>query len=441
MFNTYRWQKISTGIHAAYLLAGAIGLLLTSYYGLTYSESISAKVSDDWCEPNSEGIGVHCFSDFYQIVQLKQLENPWSTGTAYTPIPIFLMKLLGNSYFYDVNSRLPLLLNQIAIVVCTAGILVYHLMRYRAKYKSNSSRLFLLVLGLSTPVLILFDRGNSVYLLFPLVYIFCKKLLEGKIHQAAFCVGLAACIRPPMILLVISFFIFEQIKPFLISIITCTSGIALSFLLFPGNYMSNFINWLQNSFSYQTYSDIPSLRNFSFANFVGLVNGAIKFIFQDGGVSEVFRPPLSSSSVTQISILFLFICCGIIFYIRMHLTKIESVFISIVVTILTPGTSFGYYLILLLIPLLFCMITGEENANIERHKNNLLEKVWQFHFTTLYILLIPPWPFQWGLLNLSIKNVWYAYGISGTVVGILLAVIPITFFLPKVVLVKNNLNL
>jgi hypothetical protein len=57
--------------------------------------------------------------------------------------------------------------------------------------------------------------------------------------------------------------------------------------------------------------------------------------------------------------------------------------------------------------------------------------VFRAHFYLLYLALVPPWPFQWGMFDLQVKDVWSNYGVSGTVVSVVLALLPLNFFITK----------
>lgn len=73
----------------------AYGVLLTSYLGLIYTESFSALMMDSWCDPKTEGIGKHCFSDFYSVKEISNSNNPWQSGSTYPPLPILIVKAIS----------------------------------------------------------------------------------------------------------------------------------------------------------------------------------------------------------------------------------------------------------------------------------------------------------------------------------------------------------
>jgi len=422
-------HRLQTKIQFLYIIVVAFGVLLTSYLGLKYSESISAVADDDWCISKLEGVGIHCFSDFYQIAQFSKLENPWLNGTPYTPISIFIMDIISNDWFISISMKLPLLFNQSLLIICFLFPFIYHWKSLNINVK-NSNKFFLTILGFSTPVLMTFDRGNSVYLLFPFVYFIFRGFLLENYLQVAILIGLAGMIRPQIMLLVFIFLPLINWKAAITSFGTFTVGLLVSFLLFPGNIFVNAARWLQNITIYQTYTDIPSLRNYSFANFIGLLKGLFEVILQNKQLGDAFRPPISSNYVTIISVIFLFVSVIWLFILRNKLTRFEILFICFLITILTPGTSFGYYLIFLIIPMMFLMIDCSDNSR--KINFTLIDNVvFRAHFCLLYLALVPLWPFQWGMFNLQVKDVWSNYGVSGTVVSVVLALLHLNFFLTK----------
>ena len=418
-----------TKVQLLYIIVVAFGLLITSYLGLSYSESISAAADDDWCSSKIEGVGIHCFSDFYQISQFSKLEIPWLNGTPYTPVSIFIMKIISNDFFISISMKLPLLINQSLLIICFLFPFVHHWksLNIRERY---SNKFLLIILGFSTPVLMTFDRGNSVYLLFPFLYFIFKGFLLENYMQVAILIGLAGIIRPQIMVLLLIFLPMINWKAIIMSFGTFTVGLLTSFFLFPGNIFTNAARWLQNISSYQTYTDIPSLRNYSFANFIGLLKGFFEIVLQNKPLTEAFRPPISSNYVSIISVIFLSISVIWLLILRNNLTRFEILFICSLVTILTPGTSFGYYLILLIIPMMFLTIDySDKSSKIDFTIINNV--VFRAHFCLLYLVLVPLWPFQWGMFDLQVKDVWSNYGVSGTVVSVVLALLPLNFFLTK----------
>jgi hypothetical protein len=182
---------------------------------------------------------------------------------------------------------------------------------------------------------------------------------------------------------------------------------------------------------------MPSLGNYSFANSIGLIVGTFKVVLGNSTVGEVFRPGISAGVVTILSALYLMILASLLIWRRKKLDPKIQIFIVSISVIVVPGTSFGYYLILLLVPLLFFELetTGTDTSESEskskfRFDLNVSSK---FTLTVLYILIIPLWPFQWGMLHLNVKEVWNHYGVVSTIAGIFLWLVPL-------ILVSNKKN-
>ena len=54
-------------------------VLLPSYLGFSSSSSLSYYVNDGWCT-KGQGIGSHCFGDFYYPFNFSNLDAPWAAG-------------------------------------------------------------------------------------------------------------------------------------------------------------------------------------------------------------------------------------------------------------------------------------------------------------------------------------------------------------------------
>ncbi len=411
----------------SYLVVSAVGILVTSYLGISYSESISSNVMDEWCNPNSEGIGKHCFSDFYSVVEIKYFSEPWSRGSTYPPLAILISKLF--STLGPENSRIGLLA-YLATGMLALIFPLIHLNKVRLIKKSQS----IFAVGVTTicagPSLMALDRGNNVLFLFPVVYFVYIYTCQSKYGKVSALIVVAALIKPQMLILLIVPILSQKIRLVFIACLVYLLSNLFLFSLFPGNYFVNISTWVGNLQGYQTYPGMPSLGNYSFANAVGLILGFAKVLTGISSVGEVFRPGLTSATVSVLSAAYLLTVITILVLRRNVLDRKIQIIIGSCLVILVPGTSFGYYLIFLLVPLFFMEIGSENDRQEFAEKPERRSYLFQFNRITrisisiLFLLVIPPWPFQWGILKLGVKEVWNNYGIMPTFVGTILWLLP-----------------
>jgi len=383
---------------------------------------------DDWCNPSSEGIGKHCFSDFYSVVEIKHFSEPWSRGSTYPPLPILVSKLFSN--LGSQNSRIGLLSYLITGLLALI-IPVIHLQKLQLIRKSKNVLGVGVTIICASPALMAVDRGNNILFLFPVIYFIYFFSCQGKYGRVSVLILVAALIKPQMLVLFIVPVINRMLRPVLLA---CAGYLIINFslfLLFPGNYFQNITTWVQNLSGYQTYPGMPSLGNYSFANAVGLIFGFAKVVVTSASVGEVFRPGLTSTSVSVLSFGYFIVITTILVWRRAVLDPKIQLLIASSLSILVPGTSFGYYLIFLLIPLFFLEIASDNEGEAEARKIEIKNYLFCFNpisrlfLSILFVSVIPPWPFQWGMLNLGVKEVWDHYGIVPTLVGTFLWLMPL----------------
>jgi hypothetical protein len=424
----YRHNRFSLRnllIHLSTLVV-TFGVLLTSYLGVSYSESIGSLVEDEWCDPKTQGIGLHCFSDYYSVVEIKNLDSAWSQGSTYPPLAILITRIF--STLESLNLRAGLSLYLLSGLICILIPVIHLAKRGILTTRKNAFSVFVLLVC-SGPVISALDRGNNVLFLFPIIYFLYVLTARGNHLTVCVLIAVAALLKPQMLLFYLVPIVNRHFKSFIIGGLGYLFFNSILFLAFPGNFWGNVSQWLGNLQGYQTYPGMPSLGNYSFANSTGLIIGSFKVVAGNSSVGEVFRPGLSSGTVTVLSFSYLVLLVSLLMWRKSKLDPKIQLFIVSFSVITVPGTSFGYYLILLLAPLLFFELEvhdketkGSEPAEEFGFILNVSSK---FTLTLLYISIIPLWPFQWGMLNLNVKSVWNHYGVIPTIVGIFLWMVPL----------------
>ena len=231
-FEPSRVIRLLMVLQAMGLLAG---LLWTGYAGATYSEVISFRVEDGWCQTPSEGVGEHCFGDYvapitdvsdgevYHVVQ----PLPPSTLALHS-----LFGLLGRLTDYGVGLALWLLAGVLGLVLAALAI-------SRRMNDISSSEVFL-VLMLAWPVVSAVDRGTSVLFVVPLVALSIFAEADGRHRTSLILITLAALVRPQFLLCVLALNFRRKIQVVALFI---TAQIVFAWvLLVSQNWFSN---WLQ----------------------------------------------------------------------------------------------------------------------------------------------------------------------------------------------------
>jgi hypothetical protein len=406
-------NQILKFLAAISLVVMSFGTLISAYLQQGYSETISFFVRDGWCNEETQGIGIHCFGDFYAPISVASDANPWSNdlNLAYTPLNFSYFRIVSSPLVTSLGSHSALFINLLVTLVCLSipGIFIW---RNQQRFQ-NISGPWVLVLSLaSAPSIMLIDRGSSSFLLFPLVFFFYRALIEDNHKQATFTLLVMTLWKPQTVILAVGILIYLGIKPFLKTAFLVGSSFIFSFILYPKNYFENFIAWLNNSAEYQNYVSIPTPGNYSLINFVGFVWGAMKFVTgMATDLQDVFRPPLSPIFVSSFSAIFAVLAIGLLLYSRKRITKFQFTLISSVYLLTIPGTAFGYYLTLMLIPL-FVIPRTDRSVTNAHERNGFL---WPLYLLLL-LLMVPAWPFNWSNFPINVGDPWQTLGIHWTLV-------------------------
>jgi hypothetical protein len=400
------------------LIAMSIGVLYTNYAGFVYSEIISFLVQDGWCEPKSQGIGVHCFGDFYAPTTISSMSNPWSDplNLAYTPLSFSYFNLIASDYVASLSPKLPLFVNLI-FAIFALGFPGFHIILQKAK-SGLSGKWVLVVLLTSTPSLMMIDRGSNNFLLVPLLYFYYLKIREKDLIQSFALLVAMSLWKPQMILFGLLFLTQFGLKKFSFAVFTTVSTLFLSFVLYPKSLIASILDWIGNSREYQTYAPSPSFGNFSFASFTGLLESLVSKLSNPSKSFSMNENLLSTNEVSLISLVFGFVAFGTLFLVRNRI-GINYQFLAVTAFFLQlPGTTFGYYMVLLIIPLIFIIRDNEfEEASSQFQK-------WIYVlYGFLLFAMVPAWPIGLGVLKIDSAGIFVNIGINWAVAHVLLSLL------------------
>lgn len=242
-----------------------------------------------------------------------------------------------------------------------------------------------MVLLLSGPAISLIDRGNILVLTFPFIHMFLFNLKMCKYAEASKYAVVFSLIKPQLILLALLLLFRREIKEFIKIIIGFVAASALTIALFPRPFIEDLKSWIVGTISYNNYSAIGVLKP---------INMSLRSTTEV--ILNIINTQVSRSILTFAIMIF-----GIfVFYRFWRNHNSDDLFYNagliIIFIILFGGTSYHYYLALLLIP--FCLsivadssevsIKGERNMFFSRnYKNIFLSSI----FITAFVPLTLPW--------------------------------------------------
>lgn len=326
------------------------GILLTSYFQYPFTEGVSYKLDDAGtvCQPKSEGIDPHCFSDFYLPMNLSNMDSPWSNSNVpYPPLGLAIFKpfaYLHNAF----PGHLSLVSYLLFSFFVMAGSVLY--ISRKLNLTSRTTSFIFLFLFLSAPVITILDRGNNTFLVLPALFYMALNLEESKRKHFIISGIFIVLIKPQFVLLGIFFLILKEWRNLFAWLCATFVGMSISFILYPINILSNFLHWAYHLLLFQQYTAFGEKYpiNVSFNNVIEIY---LKFF----GL-EIRRELISVAVVSLLMIS--------IWAIRRSAnlrSQYELFILVMVIPVLFVGTAFHYYLFVLLIPMsvLIAQASGE----------------------------------------------------------------------------------
>ena len=409
--------RILVGVSLAIM---SVGTFLSAYLQQGYTETISFFVRDGWCNQESQGIGAHCFGDFYAPMTIASNSNPWSNdlNLAYTPISFLYFRLLNSEIINDIGTHLSIFIN-LLFTFLALSIPGLYIWKNQNNFQSVSGKWVLLICLTAAPSLIMIDRGSSSFLMFPAVFFFYLGIQTSKYSLASWSLILMGLWKPQSLILAVGILIFFGIKPFVIALAKFVLIFSASFFLYPIGFFRNILDYLENSSEYQNYLPIPTPGNYSLINFLGFLNGGINFVahgFRD--LRGSFRSPMDESVVSIFCAAYALLVISLFLITRRKISKFQFVIFSSAFMLTIPGTVYGYYLSLMLIPLI--VLSKEQVTESLVHKENRI--TWKLYCILLFSS-VPAWPVNWGNLPISIGDSWSTLGVHWSFVHVIVSVL------------------
>jgi hypothetical protein len=392
-----RSVSLQTPIHiivniylSVYLFAVLAGIFISSYFQISLISMLSFNVTDGWCNSKTQGIGEHCFGDFYYPLTFSNQDNPWDTGSnPYPPFAQMIFKPFAILVERFPASPLALLL-YLGFMILAIMIIPTHLYLTRKIGAINSIFLGVVVLS-TTPVIVGLDRGNILVFCVPILYFFLHFEREGDSKRAFISWTMLVLIKPQFALLGLIFIRNSNLKGLVKRLMLCSVIFITSFLLYPVGIIENMKSYQKQLFEYQDYGTLGSVFpvNVSIENGLSLVDVFFETKFAEGAffvnlavlmftIVVTFRSPATLRTSTVLPILLL--------------------------PIVIPQTSWHYYLVVL-VPFFIFAITNpgySRGGTIDALDSNLevrLQNYWQLGLAGWAFLLFVPWAFPWHVFG------------------------------------------
>jgi hypothetical protein len=311
LFRKYRDVSTSGDAFLTVILSGLVisnlgWWIAASYFKIDVQASISFKGEDGWCDPTQQGLGIHCFGDYFHAARKSLAANPWEpsdTLNPYTALATLPFRFLeGIAELCGVpRLGLSLYLSIVFVGLCSTAI-----------WSSRGLRVFQkLVLFVSigpgaVSAINVLDRGNSVGLLVPVLLWFAVSVLREHKKQSVISLVLISAIKPHFALLVLVLIANRWWRSALFSIVTTFFLQISAFLLWPSSFPGSIKQSINSTLDYQDYdsvlSDYPP--QISFAHGIANIERTIRSIFNLGVSENQYFGDLVKTEISLIILIF-----------------------------------------------------------------------------------------------------------------------------------------
>jgi hypothetical protein len=359
--------------------------------------AVSYSTNDGWCDAKTQGIGQHCFGDYYYPMFLQGKTFPWTgSPNPYPPIALeiyrpfqLLEKWTGARFalgFY------------IFLLAATVGVSIYFFIKHQQASAVESSTIILGTIA-SAPIYSILDRGNSAVLLFPILLLWIISIRNQKHNQAMLLIIAASILRPQFILLTLIFLFTKNYKLLLKSLIGSSLVTLLSFSIYGLHSVNNLTKWIVQLFRYQDYAAVASIFpvNISFVNSISLAFRAIE-------------TPIVPT-ILKLTNAFIFTIFVISYSLRQkEITLQMKINACLVTPIFFISTTFHYYFFIISLVLLNS-IMGSKSGDEVLFDKFAVARIYKLLSKLLFIIVLIPWALPWSLFpTLSDSRGWPVIG-------------------------------
>ena len=372
-------RRLLTLLIGLFAVGVVVGWASTSYFGRNPAAVESFAPTDGWCDPASQGLGVHCFGDFqvprlfldeesiydpiYPAPGVKPVPNP------YTPTSMAPHVFAGAIEWVGLGQRTSMV---VFLVLLAAAMLVPALWSILGRPGRPRDWLPLLVIGVASgPFLTMMDRGNSAGFAVPFILLFALYVRRRPEWVAPVAMISAALIRPQFILLALALIAFGRIRSAAAAVAAWAAVSIAAFAVIPGGFASNLSGWWSDLADFQDQLDGQGVPVVASTEFINISAAHALTVIDDWFVGAPgflgTRVPMLTdwvvaNPVVPGAVLALGALVTVLFAPSRRIAPLALV-IALIIPVLTQALSFGYYLMVVLV--LAALILGPSARVLE----------------------------------------------------------------------------
>lgn len=321
-----------------------------AYHGRSLTEIFSFVVQDGWCDAATQGVGMHCFGDYYAPVAFVNEGNPWNNAygvpIAYTATGM-LPFVLGALAAKTAVGGFPLLVG--FLVVTGVAALTPALLTAWGRRSWTDRLLVVLLIGVATtPLLTTVDRGSGAAWAVPFLVMFVVWLKRDPWWVAPAGLVAAAAVRPQFLFAGVALLAVRRFRDLALALAAGVTMLLIGFAMWPGGFRENLDAWWRNTGLHEGVrnGDGVSPPSLSFSRVVVAIEDALGR-GADG---------LAASNATVPGIVLVVVVAAVFIWRGPDIPYPVMVVTALALTALVPPLTFAYYGIF--VPVIAALIIG-----------------------------------------------------------------------------------
>ena len=356
-------RRLMAMLIALFAVSVLVSWVSVSYLGRNPAAVESFTPADGWCDPATDGIGVHCFGDFQLPRAFLGEDSPWdpvypAPGAVPAPNPYTATAMAPHLFARAIEwvgaghqgSMVAYL------ILLAAALLAPALWATLGRPRPRDWVPLLLIGVASGPFLTTMDRGNSAGFAVPFILLFGLYVRRRPDWVAPVALVCAALIRPQFIFLALALLAFGRIRSTLAAVGAWFVISASAFALLPGGPISNISAWWSSLTAFDAQLDRLSVPLVASREFINLSVAHTVTMFDDWlvgapGFVGTYGPMATDwivghTMVPGVVLALLALVTVLLAPSRRVLPM--ALVVALIVPILTQALSFGYYLMVAL---------------------------------------------------------------------------------------------
>ena len=327
----------------------ALWWIVGSYFSVDVFASISFFGQDGWCDADTQGVGIHCFGDYFLPAQLALSSDPWSGRIGINPYPglsIMPFWLLEGTAQVLELPRLGLAIYLTALFFSVSAAAWWASRRLGV----DRTAMVLLVIGpVSIPAIVALDRGNSTGLVVPFLLWFYIATSRNRRWQATAALVVMAGIKPQYAALAVALVALRWWKQSFLAVLIIAISHMVAFLVWPTAWLSSVNGVVAMAREYQQYSLVSAAHpaQFSFAHGLYAVEIGLTSIVP--ALRSVTGPTLAVSIQGVTGTAILLVTLLVVGLAGSRIPNDLRLILLIIASSLGVGTVYGYYGVVVLV--------------------------------------------------------------------------------------------